>query len=205
MKKSNFALVGLYLFAGLAFILAPSCSKKDDVTPTTVAGINITSVTSATISLGNDESSPKEGYLVSTSSKAAITSSFDIAYGNGSAAGNEYFLGGSSDESIKAVYALTGAGAATEFITFGNASGVSSATFDSLTNQLAVAPIYAKGSLSAAATGGLSTRVKSSSAWPVGTVFAFKTSAGTMVIAKVTTAPNGSASTAGTIGLALKK
>lgn len=205
MKKSNLTLVSLYVIAGAIAFIAPSCSKKDDeVLP------NITSVTSSVISLGNDESATKEGYLVSTGAKASVNSAFDIAYGNGSAVGNKFFLGGSEDESIIAVYGLGNArlealAATTEFKYFDSASGVTTAVFDSLINQKAVETIYAKGTLTAAATGNVSSRIKSETAWTVGTVFAFKTVSGTIVIAKVTTAPTGSATTAGSIGLTLKK
>ncbi|MFN0048463.1 MAG: hypothetical protein ACKVOU_05010 [Cytophagales bacterium] len=41
MKNSNLALIGLYFIAAATIMIAPSCSKKDEVTPVaTVAGVS---------------------------------------------------------------------------------------------------------------------------------------------------------------------
>ena len=164
----------------------------------TVAGAAVTIVAPMTAAgvLGNDASTTKQGWLVSSSSLVAITSAFDIAYGNGSAAGNQFFIGGSTDASIKSVYSITGT-TATEFKTV--ATTFDAAAFDALADASLIAGIYAAGTVTSDVT-----RIKSASAWTAGTVFAFKTSAGKIVLAKVTAASTGSAGTVGTIGLSFK-
>lgn len=205
MKKLfAYTAIAYLSLASVAFFTTSCGSKDEDPAPTTTVP-GITSVTSRSVTLGNQFSATKEGYVVSTDSKAAITAAFDVAYGNGSAAGNKFFLGGSSDESIKAVYSLTAAGTNTNFISFGSASNVTAARFDTLVNKAAVSVIYDLGTATAAASNGTSTRIKSETAWAVGEVFGFTTPAGTKVIAKITTAPTGSTpSTAGTVGFQIK-
>jgi hypothetical protein len=213
-QKNNYQMKKVFLSLSTAIaVLAVTTSlmttttscKKDEVAPATVAGVvtvpAVVSVTSTTISLNNQFSASNLYYLISSNTFAAVNAAFDIAYGNGSATSNKYFIGGPNDESVNAVFPTT---FTTTGTTFSTVSNFTSTQFDTLVNVKAIANVSL--AFTGASSTGTSTRIKSETAWSVGYVFAFKTNAGKTVLAKVTSTPTGavSGSAAGSVGLQLK-
>ncbi|MFN0049934.1 MAG: hypothetical protein ACKVOU_12500 [Cytophagales bacterium] len=202
MKKSNITQIGLYLIAAAIILTAPSCSKEEAVAPTVI----VPPVTAWTGTLYNKTDVNANRYLDVISKTFVTNGNFDIAYGNGSVVGNDAFIGGPTSLSIFTYYAVVGSNVS-EFYLLPVAQ---QAKFDTLKNQLAVAGIATSGTKTAASNGigTESVRINTSGGLANGLVFAMKlrsqTPAPTWVVAKVTSAPTGTATTPGNVSLSLK-
>lgn len=205
MKKSITLVSSLFAMAAAIIVSTSSC-KKDDPKPggnTTTPGVAITSVTSAIVTLNNQSSSSNQKFVISTQSFAS-NQTFDIAYGNGTNSTNLFFIGGPKSESIYGAFGVYGTATGVNATEFYTVSSLTTAKFDTLVNKAAISSVISGYSATGAETDGTSYRIKTQTAWPVGSLFAIKLSTGVWVVAKTTTVPSGDKSTAGSITLALK-
>lgn len=195
MKKVILSGVAMIALA-TATLFTTSC-KKDEVLPSVVAAY------SSDVIMNNQKGTASQfGKLNASVVGFSTSADFDLAYGNGSASGNKYFIGGPNDPSVQAVYTTTGTTQTTFKVV---AAGVTTAVFDTLTNSKAVISIVDAATATDLGSGTVAgTRVRSNDPWAVGTVFAFQTSSGKKAVAKVTAAPSGTSSTLGSIGLTIK-
>jgi hypothetical protein len=120
MKKATLR----YLFAALGLAsmsFFSSCGSDDEDPISTDPGIN----TKTTVLLGNQNNttdpsfySVSEQTTYSSANFKTNISKIDIGFGTGTAAGNEYFVGAPSDESIKFVYSVAANNPSTRATTF---------------------------------------------------------------------------------------
>jgi hypothetical protein len=157
--------------------------------------------------MGNQNSTSGSFYATSTNtvySQADAKTNYtkvDFAYANGSAAGNEFFVGAPADESVMAVYNNSTTGVQTwtarNQTTF-KATTVTTAQFDAMTNDA----LITSNDPGTTFTQGTTSRIRAADT-EVGDVFAFRTAAGKLGLAKVTQR-SGSTANAGTITLTVK-
>lgn len=195
MKKVILSGVAMIALA-TATLFTTSC-KKEEALPSVVPAY-----TNANALMNNQQGTSGQFFSLTTVVSAVTKTSFDLAYGNGSASGNKYFIGGQNDPSIAAVYSVTGTSQTTFKVV---AASVTTAVFDTLTNSKAVIAIVDAATATDLGSGTVAgTRIRSNDAWPIGSVFAFQTASGKKAVAKVVTVPTGTTSTAGNITLSLK-
>lgn len=203
MKKTITLVSSMFAMAAAIIVSTSSC-KKDEPAPSTptVTGVTLVRAYTSDVIMNNQlGSSSQYGKLNTTSVGFSTSSDFDLAYGNGGATGNTYFIGGSNDPSVQAVYSISGTSQTTFKVV---ASSVTTSVFDTLTNSKAVVSIVDAATNVDNGVGILPTRIRSGSSWAVGTVFAFQTSGGRKAVAKVTAAPSGTTTAVGSIGLSIK-
>lgn len=192
MKKSFALVAGMFTIAAAIIVSTTSC-KKEEVAP--AADPPVISTPASGVVLFNQGGSADKFYSFTGTTSGYSTSTgvdFDIAYGNGSTSGNEYFLGGPTDASIRTVHGITVSGGNT--VTFYNLT-VTAAEFDALTSSQTITDALLSGNTVNSATN-QGTRIQSATAWAVGTVFGFETNTH-YVMGKVTEVPTGSRSNTG--------
>jgi hypothetical protein len=204
MKKSFALVAGMFALAATIIVSTSSCSKDPEATPiNTVPGVTLIPVRSnSSVLLTNQNGTGDQFFQLSTVVSAVSSSTgFDLAYGNGSAAGNEFFIGGANDVSVQAVYGTSG----TNQTTFKTTS-TTAAVFDTLTNSVALANIVNSATNVNNGVGTNPSRIRSATAWAIGDVFAFTTGGTTAYqgVAKVVAVPSGTSSTSGNITLSIK-
>lgn len=199
MKKTITLVSSMFAMAAAIIVSTSSC-KKDEPVPAKVEP-PVISTPAAGVVLFNHNGNSDKYYQFTGTTSGYVTSGvgFAIAYGNGSASGNEFLLGGPTDLSISSVHSLTGSGAVS--VAFYNLT-VTAAQFDALTSSQTITDAILTGNKTITTTN-QGTRIQSATSWAVGTVFGFET-ATHYVLGKVTQSPTGSRLTSGSIRIQFK-